>query len=1685
MSRRPLAVQDPRARARVGVCLVLIMIGLAGARWVLGQAGAPTPLRPAPGDQVVIPTFSWLASGGATKYEVQVGPSNDPNLVYWSATTLHLNLTPTTATDLPNEALYWRLRAYDEDNQPGPWSNRIQFIKYIPAPTLLAPTNHIAVSEPALAWGPIAGAAYYQVQVTQDATFNSVDYVYSTYATDLTPQSTIAPATYYWRVSGVDARGHVGTPSAVRSFVKHIPAPVLVAPSSGASLTVPSLEWEASAGAAYYKVELSKAPTFAPVDYSYTTYRTSLTPVSTIAPGTYQWRVRGVDADGHEGTNSSVWSVTVLIPPPLLVAPSNGVTVTVPTLEWKATEGAAYYELEASTDRTFNSVTATYTSYNTRLTPVGALGAGVYYWRVRGVDADGHRGTNSESRQFTLASAPTATDAVPQLQLPANAEIIASDPTFCWTRVAGAARYRVVVSTNPAFSSTYDDATTVYACYTPYTPGSKDTYVNGTYYWKVEARSSTNTVIATSEVRTFTKTTLLPLVGPADAAILDFDPMFRWSQVVGAKSYRLVLSTSPTFASTYDEVSTDYTSYAPYTPGIKDTYVNGTYYWKVEARSSTNTVIATSETRTFTKSAFLPLVGPADGMTLSRDPTFQWSQVVGSKQYRLVVSSSPTFASTYDEVTTDYTSYTPYTPGIKDTYVNDTYYWKVEARSSTSVVIVTSPVHTFTKSAPVHLLAPSDGSTTGSTPSFSWEQVLGAKSYRLVVSTSPAFASTYDSVSTDYTAYTPYTPGTRDAYAEGTYYWKVEARSSTNVVIATSLTWVFTISSSQPTTTPIGAPTLTPTATRTARPTPTQTLVPTRTPTLPGPSPTVGPPPANRKTLGSVTIYADTFLDLGDNRWRASGRARLGSSTAAYVDLGSGTVTLDYGAMSIEGSKDSTVSLIMDSNTLTVVFSGSFSVDPSSGEVHNLASPLFRLASLGDMRVDSGTPLADLAMNVLQGTVGGRARITVYEIEGSFPSAGVQFTLHHTGQISGGLTLGDLEFDAAGVTFEVEAATLSYDPVVGGRITIGRASVSLPEEFCPLGAKGSVEGVVITHNGLESVSGLEITLTLPDMDVPGTGGKFKLAGAEVTMSLAAGGKYMIHARADFSLPNVEVRSTSHEVGLFAEFELDQDGLRYVLMGGEVDPGIPIGQTGFALTGLEGRVQLEPVVRVEITGSIESELEIPPLGPLVKGEPALWFQLEEPLGIGVTGEVQVLIFKAAEASLSLSQGDGLRGSVQINYLPYALSGNASLHVWRSGGEFHFTGSATVALGFAKGALYEACKRLCLFGYCKTVCLSVPPFDTRLASVGCEFGEFCANMNCASSVYGLKGSVSVFGWEGAFFVDINGNLSAGDDADEYALRDQPASSAELAAAGLLAVPYTDTHQIQIGVTDQALFALTWEQGAPVLSLVDPLGRIVDRDTFLTDPAITYTEVLSNVYYVVNEPFAGTWQAQVANLEGQEFYLLTVLGSNAPPTVSLQGVTSQGVGSYDVHWSAGDTDDQATLSLYYDTDQGDADGTLIASGLDPASGHYTWDASQVRTGDYYVYARVDDLKNVPVVDYSPESVHVDNVLPPAAPTGVEATVSPVRRELSVCWQRNAEADVIGYNVYFGTQPGTYDLGAYNATNVTCFDLPLPAWMQVGYVAISAYDNSGNESALSREVQVMARLTYGVYLPVVQRRR
>ena len=71
-------------------------------------------------------------------------------------------------------------------------------------------------------------------------------------------------------------------------------------------------------------------------------------------------------------------------------------------------------------------------------------------------------------------------------------------------------------------------------------------------------------------------------------------------------------------------------------------------------------------------------------------------------------------------------------------------------------------------------------------------------------------------------------------------------------------------------------------------------------------------------------------------------------------------------------------------------------------------------------------------------------------------------------------------------------------------------------------------------------------------------------------------------------------------------------------------------------------------------------------------------------------------------------------------------------------------------------------------------------------------------------------------------------------------------------------------------------------------------------------------------------------------------------------------------------------------------------------------------------------------------------------------------------VSWQANTESDLAGYKIYYGTQAGSYST-TINVANVLQYSLTGLSEGSTYYFAVTAYDQSGNESSFSTEVPLV----------------
>ena len=97
----------------------------------------------------------------------------------------------------------------------------------------------------------------------------------------------------------------------------------------------------------------------------------------------------------------------------------------------------------------------------------------------------------------------------------------------------------------------------------------------------------------------------------------------------------------------------------------------------------------------------------------------------------------------------------------------------------------------------------------------------------------------------------------------------------------------------------------------------------------------------------------------------------------------------------------------------------------------------------------------------------------------------------------------------------------------------------------------------------------------------------------------------VEGEGEFFLPNIQtdqgtegiyVKFVMGVVSLFPTLELEPQCVQFT---GTWEEGVPIGESGFLLTSMEGEVTFDPEPSVQVTGTIESEQQMPGDGPAAR------------------------------------------------------------------------------------------------------------------------------------------------------------------------------------------------------------------------------------------------------------------------------------------------------------------------------------------------------------------------------------------------------------------------------------------------------------------------------------------------------
>lgn len=631
-----------------------------------------------------------------------------------------LSTSATLSHTLPDGTYWWRVRGIHKNGSVSKWITHSFKKDWNAAPTLLTPANGASILFPTnpllLSWTPVVGAVRYDVAIARDPKMTSLVSGVQTVTTAASyiPPTTLAQGTYYWTVTPLDADKHAGATSVVRSFTWGWPTQTQTSLQDLATAPEffdPLLSWTPVPGAAKYEIDVNFSQDFNTSSqvYSATTVATGFSPIKPFPNNTYYWRVRPINAQGDDGvwTTGSSFTQFFDTSPPLGVdltvtgvhmrdelgdtgpQPPDWPTAT-PILVWNPVAGASLYDLDvfAKIGGVCDIQAAQAAHQDMQVvTPLTA-------WSPLG---NGHGALPYPSTGVSLEAGGT---------------VLTAGTDYC-------VRIRAEGDGDSAGQKVYGDYT----------------FLNDAFQYEPNAPATGPVALPAPS----------DYLAPASGVVSGQTPMFTWKPIAGANSYWVIIARDPTFTTLVDYGFTQIPAYVP-----RRTYDDETtsYYWAIlpaanadgtglpvvpETTLPVDPLHACGETSPldpnvcdFQKRSAPPtLLSPTNGTQLAEiQPTFQWTPVEGALDYRIEVSTDPSFGSLLTNVVTGSTGYVSTT-----TYpAQSTLYWRVQAEDGDGTSLTWSSTGTFEQVLPIP--QPNANSTSGDViPTLSWAPVNGAVGY--------------------------------------------------------------------------------------------------------------------------------------------------------------------------------------------------------------------------------------------------------------------------------------------------------------------------------------------------------------------------------------------------------------------------------------------------------------------------------------------------------------------------------------------------------------------------------------------------------------------------------------------------------------------------------------------------------------------------------------------------------------------------------------------------------------------------------------------------------------------------------------------------------------------------------------------------------------------------------------------
>ena len=286
------------------------------------------------------------------------------------------------------------------------------FLRQTPPPTLMSPVGGaIVTNQPVFQWTGVEGARRYHLQVDDDTTFSTADFLEDVITTSApTSQATYeADTNMYWRVCPLDESLQQLTCTAVASFNRKLPAPLPSPTNISVSDGLPTWAWAPAVGAVSYELDI-ELPNGKRATFANNFCSTASDPVEMTGTGKFRWRVRanfptGLGTKTVPGPYSALedFSRTISEPNAARSVTKGGVV-----LEWEHRPGVKNYRVQIARTPTFKTTVETVDVDAPESWPKmdkrDWQDGGTMYWRVAAMDLKANVGDYTAAQVIRMSS---------------------------------------------------------------------------------------------------------------------------------------------------------------------------------------------------------------------------------------------------------------------------------------------------------------------------------------------------------------------------------------------------------------------------------------------------------------------------------------------------------------------------------------------------------------------------------------------------------------------------------------------------------------------------------------------------------------------------------------------------------------------------------------------------------------------------------------------------------------------------------------------------------------------------------------------------------------------------------------------------------------------------------------------------------------------------------------------------------------------------------------------------------------------------------------------------------------------------------------------------------------------------------------------------------------------------------